>query len=267
MPPATAVAAAEESGSRALTTLAIASLSSTENLITWDSGANNGRGFRLERSLDGTTDWRSIATVEAGTTNYIDGGLRPDTLYYYRFRTSQTDISDVVSARTEPLVETETGEPKPAEAILTAPTSLRAISNTPGQLTLTWEDISNNEAGFAIERSLDGVTFTAIEITTPGTTAFVERDLDPAIYFYRLRSVSGDNYSSYSDIVSVTVRGMLVESDTDEVVSQPNLSSTPEQPANTASIGQRWLITLAATLFVALVGVILLLVRAKQHPL
>jgi hypothetical protein len=60
---------------------------------------------------------------------------------------------------------------------------------------------------------------------------------------------------------------MLVESDTDEVVSQPNLSSTPEQPANTASIGQKWLINLAATLFVALVGVILLMVRAKQHPL
>jgi hypothetical protein len=249
---------AEDTGNQGLATLAAEALSTTENIITWDTSENNGRGFRLERSSNGTAEWKSIAVVAPGTTEYIDSGLRPDTLYYYRLRLSQADTSNVVSAKTEPLAETA----------LAAPASLRVVSDAPQQLTLTWEDVSSNETGFAVERSTDGLNFTTIKITGPNMTSFVDENLVPAIYFYRVRSFSGDTYSRYSGVASVTVRGESVESGAAEAEGQPGPSEDVAQSANSALTSQGWLITLAAiTLFVVLVGVGLLVARTKRHPL
>jgi hypothetical protein len=254
----TAASVAEDTGNQGLATLAAEALSTTENIITWDTSENNGRGFRLERSSNGTAEWKSIAVVAPGTTEYIDSGLRPDTLYYYRLRLSQADTSNVVSAKTEPLAETA----------LAAPASLRVVSDAPQQLTLTWEDVSSNETGFAVERSTDGLNFTTIKITGPNMTSFVDENLVPAIYFYRVRSFSGDTYSRYSGVASVTVRGESVESGAAEAEGQPGPSEDVAQSANSALTSQGWLITLAAiTLFVVLVGVGLLVARTKRHPL
>jgi hypothetical protein len=263
-PRATTGDEAEVAGDPNTLVLTAEAVSPTENILIWNISSNNGRGFRLERSLNGTSDWTRIAAVEPGATEYIDSGLRPDTLYFYRLRTSQTDTSNVVSTKTEKLAE-----PEPlVETALAAPASLRALSSSPERLTLTWEDLSTNEAGFAVERSIDGVNFTTIETTAPDTTSFAEENLDPATYFYRVRSFNGNNYSNYSDVVSITVRGSAVESDTNEDSSLPDPPSDQEQPANITLNGQKWLIVLAAaTLFVALVSVGLLVVRTKRPPL
>jgi hypothetical protein len=106
-------------------TLTVEALSATENVITWSGSSNNGRGFRLERSLSGTSEWDPIAAIGPDTTEYIDSGLRPDTLYFYRLRTSQTDTSNVVSTRTKSQIETE----PPAETPLATPTSLQGDMN------------------------------------------------------------------------------------------------------------------------------------------
>ncbi|HEY1121846.1 MAG TPA: PQQ-dependent sugar dehydrogenase, partial [Haloferula sp.] len=45
-----------------------------------------------------------------------------------------------------------------------------AVSNT--QVNLSWQDLSDNESGFSIERSLDGVNFTSLAIVGPGATSF-----------------------------------------------------------------------------------------------
>lgn len=88
-------------------------LSPSEISLAWEASNNNGRGFRLERSQDGTTGWAAIATVEQGSGGYLDSGLRPDTLHYYRLRASQTESSEVISVRTPPLPE-PTPDPSPS---------------------------------------------------------------------------------------------------------------------------------------------------------
>ena len=53
--------------------------------MTWRDNSTNENGFRLERSNNGTS-FSVIASLGAGTTEYVDGGLTAATTYYYRVR-------------------------------------------------------------------------------------------------------------------------------------------------------------------------------------
>jgi hypothetical protein len=60
-------------------------LSSSQINLSWVDNASNETGFKIERSLNGST-WTQIATVTADVTTYSDYGLTAATLYYYRVR-------------------------------------------------------------------------------------------------------------------------------------------------------------------------------------
>lgn len=53
--------------------------------LAWTDASLDEAGFRIERSPDGAA-WTEIAVVGANVTSYIDRGLAPNTLYYYRVR-------------------------------------------------------------------------------------------------------------------------------------------------------------------------------------
>ena len=74
-----------------------------------------------------------------------------------------------------------------------------------GQLTVSWNDNSGNEAGFRVERSANGSAFA--QIATVG--ANVIQYLDTAVaasttYAYRIRAFNTTSLSAYSNTVSVT---------------------------------------------------------------
>ena len=76
-----------------------------------------------------------------------------------------------------------------------------AVSNT--QVDLTWQDLSDNEAGFAIERSLDGVNFTALAIVGPGVASFSDTSAEPfQTNSYRVLAFGDYVYSTPSNIAS-----------------------------------------------------------------
>jgi hypothetical protein len=97
--------------------LTAAAISPTEITLVWDQSQNTGRGLRLERSLN-MSNWQSIAAIEPGVVGYTDRGLPPDTVYYYRLRVTQDQVSPVVSAKTLSLPE-----PPPASPTLQATTA------------------------------------------------------------------------------------------------------------------------------------------------
>jgi titin len=70
--------------------------------IAWDDNSTTETGFRIERSLDGTTNWTQIGTTGGSVTVYRDTGLAPSTTYYYRVRaytsTENSDYSNVAGA-------------------------------------------------------------------------------------------------------------------------------------------------------------------------
>ncbi|MGH2681398.1 MAG: fibronectin type III domain-containing protein [Actinomycetota bacterium] len=51
--------------------------------VTWVGGPG-ATGYRVERSLDGSTGWAVIATPTANVTTYTDAALSPSTTYHYR---------------------------------------------------------------------------------------------------------------------------------------------------------------------------------------
>jgi hypothetical protein len=65
--------------------LTATAISETSITLQWQDNADDENGFRVERSLDGST-WLAIANLGADIEIFSNGALSPGTLYYYRVR-------------------------------------------------------------------------------------------------------------------------------------------------------------------------------------
>ena len=68
------------------TNLIATAVSTTQSSLSWQDNSTNETGFKIERSLNGTTGWQQIATVGANVVTYSNIGLTCGTTYYYRVR-------------------------------------------------------------------------------------------------------------------------------------------------------------------------------------
>ena len=58
--------------------------------LAWTDASSDETGFRIERSLNGTSGWTLVTTTAAGATSYTDTGLTAETTYYYRIRAERS---------------------------------------------------------------------------------------------------------------------------------------------------------------------------------
>ena len=92
-----------------------------------------------------------------------------------------------------------------------SPTDLTAKTDTYDKATLTWKDNTNNETGFEIERSTDGTTFVKVGDAAVNIVTFTNDNLKDGIkYFYRLRTITLEGKSKYSNVAEVTTTKILV---------------------------------------------------------
>jgi hypothetical protein len=173
--------------------------SQTQINLHWADNSFNEDGFKIERSLNGSTGWTQIDTVGAGVTDYSNTGLNCATPYFYRVRAyngaGDSAYSSVANATT--LVCS------PA-----APTSLTATTISPTQINLHWTDNSSNETGFKIERSPDGSTgWAQIGAVGPNVQDYPNTGLTCGTdYYYRVRAFNAGGDSAYSNVAhGVTV--------------------------------------------------------------
>ncbi|WP_035615382.1 LamG-like jellyroll fold domain-containing protein [Haloferula sp. BvORR071] len=88
---------------------------------------------------------------------------------------------------------------------VTPPTTLVATAISHNEVQLVWEDQSDNEAGFSIERSLDSINFESIGIAPAGSTSYSDTTADPfSANYYRVAAFGDYVYSSYSNVASAT---------------------------------------------------------------
>lgn len=91
----------------------------------------------------------------------------------------------------------------------TAPTDLEAIAVGSLRIDLQWQDNSDNETSFSIERCEGENCTDFLEIATVGANVMDHSDgaLEPAIrYRYRVRAVNGGGHSAYSNIASAATQ-------------------------------------------------------------
>jgi acid phosphatase type 7 len=73
------------------------------------------------------------------------------------------------------------------------------------QINLSWQDKSNNETGFKIERSTDGRTFAQISAVGVNVTTYADTGLAASTkYYYRVLAYSSGGNSKYSNMVNAT---------------------------------------------------------------
>ncbi|PKQ69290.1 fibronectin type III domain-containing protein [Raineya orbicola] len=162
--------------------------------LSWTDNATNEWGYRVERSPDGST-WTQVGgNLPPSTTSYTDNTVAPNTLYYYRvyaYIASLNSYSNIVNVTTP-------------NVSLNAPSALTATAVSATRINLAWTDNDANEAGYKVERSTDGITFTEIASSLPpNTTSFSDNGLTPDTeYWYRVRCFLGPTNSSYSNVAN-----------------------------------------------------------------
>jgi glucose/arabinose dehydrogenase/fibronectin type 3 domain-containing protein len=92
-----------------------------------------------------------------------------------------------------------------------APTNLAAQGLSPTQIRLTWIDASDNEDGFRIEQSTDGVNFTQVATTAANKTSFTLGGLQTGVtYHFRVRAFNSDfGNGPFSNIASAYPPGFF----------------------------------------------------------
>lgn len=85
-----------------------------------------------------------------------------------------------------------------------APTSLTAAARSHTRVDLSWQDNSDNELGFAIERSSDNVNFTRIGTVGTNALSFSDLDAEPfTLQYYRVTAYAVYVSSPYSNVRTV----------------------------------------------------------------
>lgn len=164
--------------------------------LQWADLSGNESGFQLERSGTGTDGWTKVADLAANATTYSDPNRNPRTRYFYRVRAvnaaGSSDYSNVADATTP--------DSPPA-----APAQLTATAASTTQINLQWTDASDNETGFELERSTDGLTFTKITDVAANATTYPNTGLTPNTrYYYRIRAKNAVGTSGYSAVADAT---------------------------------------------------------------
>lgn len=138
----------------------------------------------------------------------------------------------VASWRTS--VATTGGTTAPVKAAPIAPANLAALPVAADQVSLDWLDVSDDEAGFRIETSLDGAEWKEIANLGPNATHFSHTGLSPATrYAYRVTAYNGAGGSEPTNLAAATTTSQRQGGGVDSVAPTVRITS----PGNNAQVG------------------------------
>ncbi len=177
-------------------------ISATKIELKWDDTSfASPKKYRIERSSYGHS-WAQIAAIAPNsvdnlyTSSYVDTGQTIGTAYYYRVRVADNyNMFSPYSSEVMAMI------PNVAPV---APANLLASVATSTQINLIWQDKSNNEVGFKIDRSTDQVVWKTLSfVAKDGVQAYSDTNVTLTkvpVYYYRVYAYNSFGNSPYSNI-------------------------------------------------------------------
>jgi uncharacterized repeat protein (TIGR01451 family) len=180
------------------TDLAAQAASRSTIALTWADQSDDETGFTVERSFDGVAGWGLLATLISNTTTFVDRQRTCNTPYFYRVRAYNPSGTSAPSTAASATI---------LDCTLDAPVALSATPAAQNSIEIRWSDQNDNETGFTVERSPNGVSsWATIASTPPNQTFFADRGLScsPPL-FYRVRAYNAGAVSGWSASVSTHI--------------------------------------------------------------
>ena len=220
--------------------VSISGSTQTSIAISWTKSDEDILGYRVERSVNGGETWSLLASVSTKITSYSNQGLLCGVEYIYRIvpynrsggltpsnsvsgMTTQCTVANPTSTTTGTPTETEaasippTGIPSPtkiatptntqvtANGVPTNPGNLTSPARTKTTISLAWQDQSNDEMGFKIERSKPGSSdWVLLGMVGSNTTSFTDTGLNCGqLFYYRVMAYNRFGNSPLSNILQI----------------------------------------------------------------
>ncbi|MDH5692761.1 MAG: fibronectin type III domain-containing protein [Gammaproteobacteria bacterium] len=164
-------------------------LSAYRVALHWEDRSDNETGFEIYRSIFGTGNFSLLARVPANDTTYIDATLQANTAYAYRIVSyNSAGKSALGTPQYVELGAADTGAPS-------APGNMVLKNIAVNQVLVTWQDKSDNEDFFEIQRADESVgTFITVALVPAGETEFVDKTVSASTgYSYRVYSIKGNS--------------------------------------------------------------------------
>jgi len=167
--------------------------------LTWSDNSANETGFIIERKTGMKGSWAVVATLGEGKTSFTHTGLAKNVQYFYRVKAYNSIYNS--GAYSEEIEVIIGDAPKAVSGF-----NIKAVSST--EVLLTWNDNSDDELGFEIERRIaTSQLFRKIGEAGADETSFLDSGLKPGTrYCYRIRAYNKNGKSAYSRSVYVTTR-------------------------------------------------------------
>ncbi len=168
--------------------------------ISWTDNSDNEDGFIVERGSGSPIAYSVLDSVAANVTTYQDTTVEDNTEYTYRVKAYNVHTTSVYSN-----FLTVKSKITPIAAPSNLSISLHATFGVP---ELTWNDNSDNEEGFVIERkeAVVGSDYIVVDSVGANETYFLDPTVeDSTVYLYRVYAFNKDTVSDYSSEKSVEV--------------------------------------------------------------
>ena len=163
--------------------------------LAWNA-SSGATSYNVKRSATSGGPYTVIANPTS--TSYLDPTAVNGTTYVYVVSASNTAGESAESAQVSATPS--------APTVPAAPSSL-TLTTTKKKIRLNWVDNSNNETGFKIERSTDGVSFAQIATVTANIVTYQNGGLTSGVlYYYRVRATNGTGDSAYSNTANIVAR-------------------------------------------------------------
>jgi hypothetical protein len=177
------------------TNLTATAVSSSQISLAWINTPDIATGVKILRSTDGA-NFTQVNTVDRTTTSYVDSGLAPTTIYFYRVRaTSQAgDSPDSNQASTTTLI---------------APPVLEVTDVAVATVNLGWTRTADDH--YTILQSTDGATFTPVGTVDATVTSVSVAPLSPGSYFFQVQAFSSQGSSARSNTVRASVGPVSID--------------------------------------------------------